>query len=380
VAFFLDDASAGLTADTVAGSGTNIYGFDTRTNSLTDLTSASHAEVLGIVNEASEDGFYLYFVANGVLTSTPNSLGQTAAPGNCEKPSGGTCNLYVWHEGTISFIHTVGAGTIYTRQWDPGDHGHNAATLTPDGRHLAFFANQSSRSGYPVHSELFEYDGESGQVVDLCQTCSQSEFFQWAQEAFFEGTINALHYARGISDDGSRIFFDSFSELVPRDTNGEGYGTADVYEFERDGAGSCHQSPGCLYLISSGRGASDSYFTDAGANGDDAFFTTGDRLVGSDQDDYTDLYDARVDGGFPEPPPPAPCEGESCRGEGSHAPPASAAGTAAFQGPGNPTAKSCKKGFVLKHGKCVKKNSKKKSSKKHHHNHRAANNHRRAGR
>jgi len=187
-----------------------------------------------------------------------------------------------------------------------------------------------------------------------------------------------VYRPRNLSADGSRLFFTSRDALLPGDTNGR----YDVYEWEADGSGGCHSSAdngGCLYLISSGRGASNSYFADASPSGNDAFFSTGDRLVGSDQDDYADLYDARVGGGFPEPPPPAPCEGESCRGEGSHAPAASGAGTAAFQGPGNPPPPpKCKKGFVKKRGGCVKQHSKKHHAKKHHK--RAANTKGRTGR
>ena len=57
-------------------------------------------------------------------------------------------------------------------------------------------------------------------------------------------------------------------------------------------------SGGCLYLISNGSAASNSYFAEASASGNDLFFETGASLVGQDGDSYNDLYDARVDGGF----------------------------------------------------------------------------------
>ena len=74
-----------------------------------------------------------------------------------------------------------------------------------------------------------------------------------------------------------------------------------MYEWEADGSGSCQSSAdnsGCLYLISDGSGASNSYFADASASGNDVFFETGTSLVGQDEDSYDDLYDARVGGGF----------------------------------------------------------------------------------
>jgi 5-hydroxyisourate hydrolase-like protein (transthyretin family) len=43
------------------------------------------------------------------------------------------------------------------------------------------------------------------------------------------------------------------------------------------------------------------------------FFTTEARLVGQDTDELSDLYDARVDGGFPAPKVTG-CVGEGCQG------------------------------------------------------------------
>ena len=50
------------------------------------------------------------------------------------------------------------------------------------------------------------------------------------------------------------------------------------------------------------------------------------------------LYDARVGGGFPYVPPTPPCDvnAGACEGEATAAPELSGAGTASFEGPGNP--------------------------------------------
>ena len=43
------------------------------------------------------------------------------------------------------------------------------------------------------------------------------------------------------------------------------------------------------------------------------FFATHEELVAQDTDQAGDIYDARVDGGLPPPPPrPVECEGDSC--------------------------------------------------------------------
>jgi hypothetical protein len=132
---------------------------------------------------------------------------------------------------------------------------------------------------------------------------------------------------------------------VPEDVNGEAgcpldaideaalanlYTCEDVYEWH----------DGTVSLVSSGIGSKPSRLIGASFSGDDVFFYTGQRLVGWDLDNNTDIYDARIGGGFPEPAAqPPPCEGESCRGGPSSPPATTGAGTAVFQGPGNPTAK-----------------------------------------
>jgi hypothetical protein len=113
--------------------------------------------------------------------------------------------------------------------------------------------------------------------------------------------------SRGVSEDGSEIFFDTPDQLVPEDENR----TRDVYEW--------HDSR--LSLISSGKGNSESFFLDNSASGDDVFFATSDNLSGSDTDGSYDVYDARVDGGFPQSTAPVvKCSG-SCPAAASTLPP-----------------------------------------------------------
>jgi hypothetical protein len=55
------------------------------------------------------------------------------------------------------------------------------------------------------------------------------------------------------------------------------------------------------------------------ASGSDIFFATRTALVQQDTDELGDLYDARIDGGFPAPTEPA-CSGEACQGSPSPLP------------------------------------------------------------
>jgi hypothetical protein len=299
--FFYDEASAGLTGSTVPGSGRNLYSYDTENGTLTDLTPDPQAGVMGVVGEASEDGSYIYFVATGVLTTEKNSLEQQAQAGGE--------NLYLSHDGAISFIHTVSdtSHAIYSNSYH---NFHGAARVTPDGRHLAFFAEDRGEfHSNPLFAELFEYSADFGQVDHLC-ACAGSVFTQQEWNAYpFKQQGGLFQYNHALSDDGTRVFFDSVEALLPRDTNGR----RDVYEYEQDGVGSCNVASGCLYLISSGTSSEDSSFVEATASGNDVFFTTGQQLVPTDVDAAYDLYDARVDGGFASPPSPAACLGDACQ-------------------------------------------------------------------
>ena len=72
-----------------------------------DVDSAG-AGVLGLVT-ASEDGTYVYFVAEGELTSEKNAEGEEAVTG---QP-----NLYLTHAGVVTFIATLASsvGRIITK-------------------------------------------------------------------------------------------------------------------------------------------------------------------------------------------------------------------------------------------------------------------------
>ena len=158
----------------------------------------------------------------------------------------------------------------------------------------------------------------------------------WAA-AEISGAEHSLYFARNLSAEGERLFFESYERLVPADTNG----MRDVYQWEAAGTGSCTEaSPafsapagGCVNLISSGRSNHDSEFTDATPSGDDAFFRTAESLVDRDPGQF-DIYDARIGGGFAEASEGPPCEGDACQSPAA-APEAATPASSTFRGPGN---------------------------------------------
>jgi NHL repeat len=339
---------------------------------LTNLTKGTvPGDVRGVVG-ASDDGSHVYFVAGAALTGEEeNGAGQKATEG--------ANNLYLHHGGKTSFIATLAA------EGDQGNWREQPRTLgarvAPDGRHLAFLSlaaealagydntladetitggqhcewDQLPRKfvGSPLCRQAFVYDAEADELT--CTSCNPSGSRPLGP-TLVPGWTNVYEGPRYLSDDGSRMFFETYDSLVPSDQNGK----RDVYQFEFEGSGTCEsESPafdpasgGCHSLVSSGEDTDQSYLVDASADGRDVFFSTRARLTGWDTNDNYDVYDAREGGGFPEPPPPSPvCVGEGCKGPANAPPGTSSPSTPHWQGPGN-TKELCPKGKARRKGRC----------------------------
>jgi len=379
-----DDSTAVSTAENKCygpGLGQDLYEYDVENGELTDLTVDENvgdplgANVKGYIGQ-SEDGSVVYFVAKGILAP-----GVTPAPCSPEFFEQGACNIYVWHNGTTSFV----TKTDTTDNWlavRPNGTGNSKLSRVSDDGTLLFLSNEKP-SGYENEGKEEVYRYVPGQSEPLCVSCDPSGAAPISNAKLSsQGNDNAglalpkmKLLPRNLAADGNRIFFQTPDPLVSEDVNAEGGcpneggdpACTDVYMWETEGTGSCESSAdngGCISLLSTGTSAQGSFFGDASVSGDNAFIFTNSPLVPQDDDELVDAYDARVGGGIaaqhPAPPAP-PCEGEACRGAGSEVPPASGAGTAVFQGPGNPAPvfKKCKKGKVLKKGRCVRKKHKK---------------------
>jgi hypothetical protein len=293
------------------------------------LTSGA-AGVLGTLGISTENGSYAYFVATEVLADDQSD--------NREKAQAGTANLYEWHSGETTFIARLDTGGEYDEyDWrdfydaDPGvapATGEKSSRVTPGGT-TVLFASQARLTGYDNagQGELYLDDAASGALA--CVSCNPSGA-PATSEAYLADNLSIAvapernaFLTRNLSDDGGRVFFQTKEALVPQDTNGQ----ADVYEWEREGAGGSDgctrlsasfsaSSGGCLYLISTGESGDPSYFGDASADGSDVFFFTRQALVGQDRDENDDVYDARAEGGIvaQNPLPTMDCTGEGCLG------------------------------------------------------------------
>ena len=309
-----------------------------------DETSGEHANVEGILG-SSEDGSYVYFAAGGVLASNQGAGGETATPQACDFGYGGPtpCNVYVRHAGHTVFIATLsgeeddftGAAKAGDGDWT-ADPGRRTADVSADGHSLVFMSRRAL-TGYPNDglTEVFVYDSETGGVT--CASCNPTgeppsvpaKDKQWGSFLPVSESLSS-YQPRVISADGSRVFFDSIEPLVPQDING----SPDVYEWEREGAGSCPagHAGGCIYLLSGGTSREYSFLVDASASGNDVFFITRADLVKSNVTDYDVLYDARVGG---VEPVAAGCTGTGCQGIPPAPPIYATPASATFNGTGN---------------------------------------------
>ncbi len=371
----------------------DLYEYDVETGQLTDLTAihnAEQAEVLGTLPGVSEDGSYVYFVANGVLASGAGKRGNCPreSPTHGGSSAAGECNLYVSepdpeHPGQRVTRFIAQLSDEDANDWGEGnsptvgDLGGVTAQVSANGRYLAFMSDQKL-TGYDNvdanpgaegarDEEVFLYDASTGRLT--CASCNPNgqppngvfdtrqagegegltvdrpELWrgQWLAGSIPGWTLSGYdpprteHQSRYLANNG-RLFFNSADALVAQDqpptrqesVNGKtlNVGVENVYEYEPNGIGNCQQASGCVALISSGTSERESAFLDASEGGGDAFFTTAAKLVAQDTEPGYEVY-AAAECGIGEAPqclPEKPPPPEECTGEACRGPAAPAPG------------------------------------------------------
>jgi hypothetical protein len=277
----------------------DLYVYDVETGTTDDLTPG--VEVQGVVG-ASENGEYVYFITSSF-------------------------QLELWHNGTVTMIKTLTArdnsemlpyNFNAAGDWKAG-YANRMAEVSPDGRAMVFMSDD--REQFQLGS-VEVYEAETNKVY--CASCGSG-----GSRGFVPLTYSNTYLKRWISEDGSRVFFDSPQALVPQDGNGK----LDVYEWERAGTGSCESSSGCIYLLSGGTSQDESYLADASPSGDDVFIITRAKLSSRDDNEKYDLYDVRVGGAEPVATPA--CTGAGCQGPPAAPPIFSTPSSFTFEGVGN---------------------------------------------
>jgi hypothetical protein len=300
------------------------------------------AEVQGVVKVAP-DGSRVYFVARGVLSSEgpSNSQAQGAQP----QPLRGADNLYVYDSATggLAFLADLCSGPEASGAAGgdprcPADLPAEAridaelwssfapqAQTTADGRFLVFSTYaQLLRGDTDNARDVYRYDAqtrllgrvslgeagyhENGNGHDNGQDPGGADAFL-RDAGLNQGSTSETHemHTRAISEDGSRIVFQTAEPLSQAATNH----LNNVYEWHKQEG----WSEGRVSLVSGGSAP----LGDGGAvitpDGRNIFFTTSEGLVPQDTDGVVDIYDARLEGGFPPPPGERqPCSSDACQG------------------------------------------------------------------
>ena len=353
---------------------------------LQDLTvgSGEPADVLG-VSGASQDGSYVYFVADGVLTGAQQNSQKAAA-------QAGQPNLYLRHAGATTFIATMDPAADSCDWMSPAcvDDpllGGLTARVSANGEFIAFdsdlsltgYDNTGSRCvpeltegddtvrGFAPGAcqEIFLYGASASQLS--CASCDPDgdaptgpAVIRFPSHTDQSNENRQSYPQRNVSDAG-QVFFESPDALVAGDTNGK----LDVYEYQA----------GQMSLLSSGTSDANSLFLDASVDGSDVFFATAQRLLPRDSDGAYDIYDARTGGGFAERAGSGlACEEGGCKAPGGMAPGFAGPGASAvFSGAGNLAApvpvpvvsrkaakkrvKPCRARYVGKKRRCTRKHT-----------------------
>lgn len=291
---------------------------------LGDPSPGAGAEVgIGNLAALSADGSHVYFTSDAVLTTLPNGNGEHAVDG--------AGNLYGYDtetEQTKFVADTAFAGY------------RSGVQVTPDGRYLVFptsahLSPEDTNSG----TAIYRYDFQTGDLTWLSHPAPGFAALDQGDDATLpprEGAILPVGLGgydaamaffgdakRAVSENGEYVIFTTSEKLQADDLGG----APQVYLWH----------DGTVSMISDGQAPGVSEPPGMSASGADVVFTTDTQLVGQDTDELVDVYDARIDGGFPAPTPEPSCAGEACQGAPSSGPVFSAPATQSFTGGGNLT-------------------------------------------
>ena len=312
--------------------------------------------------DAPDDGqskAYLFEVADRSLTYLPDIGSDVIVAASTDLHRflfGGVDSglISLWDEGTVTQVSDLPT--------NPGSMYLASGRATAAGDVFAFVTN-SPISGFnnsDGYNEVYRYDVSKAQLA--CVSCPPP-----GEHAVGPAFLSSSSYSplsptptgqvrptRSMSDDGSRLFFDTPTPLAARDVNGK----RDVYEWTAAGT----------QLLSSGTGTHDSFTLDNSASGGDEFFATADALVPEDSDGNYDVYDARVDGGFRASTAVADC-GSDCQGQLNGPPALQRSLSSTLSGPGNPrrakpASRACKKPTRSQRRRCKSRAHKRNGSKK----------------
>jgi hypothetical protein len=349
-------ASAGLT-NLSSPSGTDLYEYDLETNTLTDRSAAGGsegAEVAGLIG-ASADGSIVYFAASGELDP---GKGRSLS----ENRGAGTYSIYASSGGYITYIGAIRSEDV--SHVTVADRVDSTSWVSSDGQYLLFESSGNVtgyQSGGVPEAYLFDAAGAIGREATVCISCRQDGEPSVGSirdlplaSAAGVSSFYGLNRPRSLVDwkGEARVYFYSRDKLAPDSGDGVRY----LYEWANGQVFRLAAEPPVV--------AEHPVLAFAGASidGSNVYLSTPETLTWEDRDERSSVYDARVGGGFQQPPgSPPPCDPSqegSCEVSSSAPLGAPPVASATFSGPANPRRAKCKRGSRPKRGRCVRKNSK----------------------
>lgn len=276
---------------------------------------------------AADDLSRIYF-------PSPRRLTPDAAPGE---------NTYVLHDDAIhrapiplpDEMQATADARVLLFLAGAGE-GLTSDSIAPACEHRNRFATTFGEC-----QEVYRYDDGDGSVE--CVSCRQG--------GTTDGDVGPfeLYLAAHLSGDGDTVAFITETALARDDVNR----SPDVYVWHN----------GAVGMVTDGEterpvGVALPVVQGVDAHGDNIFFSAGQVSTGFEQDGLSNLYDARVGGGFAAPTAPAHCDGDSCQGPLRAAPGVVQGASAGFHGRGNVASaakRRCGKGKVRRGGRCAKR-------------------------
>jgi hypothetical protein len=289
------------------------FGVYRRADGVTKPISVSHragdpqGPQFGLLDGVSSDGRYAFFHGLQLTDDAPPAFGNLyrydSVTDDLTYIATLSLDFSVDGTGDVTGVGADGQTVYYhsgshTMVWHDGQEHEVDAQAVPtmfpsrNGRYVAYQRGVDT-------GDVRLYDLE--RQVNTCISCP-------VDGTDGAGNPQLPHPRRAISNripvavtDQGLALFDTTARLVSADRNGK----RDAYSYQ----------DGTVTLISPGDQAFDAYYADASDDGHDVFFGTAQPLVGRDDDQAIDIYDARIGGGFPSqspPPPPAACSKNDC--------------------------------------------------------------------
>ncbi len=248
-----------------------------------------------------------------VFTSSANLAGQghaartTLTAGTAtEARTVAVASTKGFHSGETIAIDTGEREEIDTIETIDGATEITLTAYGPGGGYGLFDEHAEGARIEAVDAEVYRYSSAEESLVCVSCTPEGVQATQSASLAEVKGGSYAPDgYPSALSEDGSRVFFDSPDPLAAEageaDTS-RSVEPINLYEWE----------DGRVSLIAGGA-AGGAQLLGTTPSGDDVFFSSRSSLVPGAQTGFQHIYDARVGGGTPVPVGPGPCATEVCR-------------------------------------------------------------------